>query len=94
MATIDIHAFHEMSQDQARQAAEALSVDLARKFSIDYQWVDDCIVFERPGVHGEIRLGEGELHILAHLGFMLMMLRHPIEQEIERYLREHFGCRI
>jgi hypothetical protein len=34
-----------------------------------------------------------ELHIQAHLGFMLMMLKQPIEQEVVRYLKEHFGCR-
>jgi len=50
------------------------------------------IHFERPGVHGQILVQDTELRIQAKLGFMLMMLKHPIEQEIYRYLKEHFGC--
>ena len=93
VSTIDIHAHHALAHEEAREAAEDLSRDLARKFSIQYQWDGDCIFFERPGVHGEILVAANELHIKAHLGFMLMMLKHPIEQEVVRYLKEHFGCR-
>lgn len=93
MSTIDIHARHALNHDEARQAAEALSQDLSRKFDIDYRWEGDSIHFQRPGVHGEIIVAESELTIQAHLGFMLMMLRNPIEQEVIRYLTEHFGCR-
>jgi len=43
-------------------------------------------------VHGQIEVKDTELRIQAHLGFLLMMLKAPIEQEIVRYLKEHFGC--
>ena len=92
MSTIDIHAYHEMGREDAHNAAEELSRDLANKFSIDYRWEGDSIHFQRPGVHGEILVNDGELRIKAYLGFMLMMLKNPIEQECVRYLREHFGC--
>lgn len=93
MSTIDIHAYHDMSREDAQNAAEELSRDLAQKFSIDYAWEGDSIHFERPGVHGEILVTGEELHVTAYLGFMLMMLKHPIEQEVVRYLKTHFGCR-
>lgn len=93
MSTIDIHAYHELSHAEAQKAADDLSRDLAAKFNIAYRWEGDCIHFERPGVHGQILVGDKELRIQAHLGFMLMMLKNPIEQEVVRYLREHFGCR-
>lgn len=93
MSTIDIHAYHDLSHAEARQAADELSRDLANKFDIEYRWEGDEIHFERPGVHGQIQVGERELHIRAYLGFMLVMLRNPIQQEVVRYLREHFGCR-
>ena len=51
------------------------------------------IHFERPGVHGQILVQDSELRIQASLGWMLMMLKEPIEREIVRYLQEHFGCR-
>lgn len=92
MSTIDIHAHHTMSREDAQQAADDLSRDLAEKFSIDYGWDGDHIHFERPGVHGQIKVTDGEIHVQAHLGLMLMLLRGPIEEEVVRYLREHFGC--
>ncbi len=92
MSTIDIHAFHKLSHQEALNAADELSCDLAEKFGIDYGWENDVIHFERPGVHGQIQVHDNELRIQAHLGFILMMLKGPIEQEIVRYLEQHFGC--
>ena len=92
MSSIDIHAHHTLSHDQALTAADELSQDLADKFGIDYGWEDEVIHFERPGVSGHILVMETELRIQAQLGFMLIMLKGPIEQEIMRYLEEHFGC--
>ena len=92
MSTIDIHAYHTLSHDEALAAADELSRDLSEKFAIDYGWQDEVIHFERPGVHGQILVMEKELRIQAQLGFMLMMLKGPIEAEITRYLEDHFGC--
>ena len=92
MSTIDIHAYHTLSHEEALNAADELSIDLAEKFGIDYGWEDEVIHFERPGVNGQILVQESELRIQANLGFMLMMLKAPIEQEIMRYLESHFGC--
>lgn len=93
MSSIDIHAFHNLSHEEALEAADELSVDLAEKFGIDYGWEDEVIHFERPGVSGRIEVGATELRIRARLGIFLMMLKEPIEREIVRYLEEHFGCR-
>ena len=92
MSKIDIHAHHTMDREHAQDAAERLSADLAEKFGIDYGWDGDVIHFDRPGVHGQITVNGEEIHVQAHLGFMLAMLKGPIEQEIHRYLREEFGC--
>ncbi len=92
MSTIDIHAHHTLSHEDALQAADELSCDLSEKFGINYGWEDEVIHFERPGVNGQILVQDSELRIQANLGLMLMMLKGPIEQEIFRYLKEHFGC--
>jgi putative polyhydroxyalkanoate system protein len=92
VSTIDIHAHHTLSHEDALQAADELSADLAKKFGIDYGWEEVVIHFERPGVNGQIVVQDSELRIKAQLGLMLMILKGPIEQEIFRYLKEHFGC--
>lgn len=92
MSHIDIHARHAMSHEEAQAAADELAQDLAEKFSIDYGWDGDELHFERPGVHGQILVIGNEIRIQAYLGFLLAMLKEPIEQEIVRYLRDHFDC--
>ena len=92
MSYIDMHARHSMSRDEAQAAADDLAADLARKFDIDYGWEGDHIHFERPGVNGHITVREREIRIQAQLGLMLMFLKPQIENEITRYLRDHFGC--
>ena len=92
MSHIDVHAHHSMSHEAAQNAAEELAADLAVKFSIDYGWDGDAIHFERPGVHGTINVVNSEIRVQAYLGFLLAMMKSPIEQEIIRYLREHFDC--
>jgi putative polyhydroxyalkanoate system protein len=94
MSTIDIRAQHTLGTEQAQQAADELCADLAEKFQVDYGWDGDCIVFERPGVNGEITVTDREIHVQARVGLMLMFLRGPIEQEIHRYLSERFGCTV
>jgi putative polyhydroxyalkanoate system protein len=92
MSNIDIHAHHTLSHDAALQAADELAADLSVKFGIEYGWDGDEIHFERPGVHGQINVLDHEIRIQAYLGFLLIMMKGPIEHEITRYLREHFGC--
>jgi putative polyhydroxyalkanoate system protein len=92
MSHIDIRATHGLSHSAAKAAAEELADDLARKFDIDYAWEGDHIHFSRSGADGRITVGEDQIHITARLGFMLMFLRGRIEEEVVRYLSEHFGC--
>ena len=92
MSHIDIHAYHQLGREQAQQAADELSEDLAVKFGIEYGWEGDVIYFERTGVHGQITVNDSEIHIQAQLGFMLALLKGPIENEIHQYLRDRFGC--
>lgn len=94
MSTIDICASHRMQREEAQQAADQLAADLAAKFAIDYGWDEDTIHFERPGITGQITVDEEKIHIQAQLGFLLMILKGRIEEEIKNYLETHFGCRI
>lgn len=92
MSTIEIHAFHHLKKKAAQQAADNLANDLAQKFDIEYEWEGDAIHFERVGVSGSITVEQKEIRIEAQLGFLLLMLKSRIEDEIRRYLQEHFDC--
>lgn len=92
MSHIDIQARHTLSHDDAVAAADALCAELAEKFGFDYRWDEDAIHFERSGVNGSIAVLENEISVQAKLGFMLMMMKDPIEKEIVSHLQSHFGC--
>jgi len=92
MSIIDVRAFHKMSLDDAQQAADDLAGELATKFDVDYGWEGDVIHFERSGVAGTITVGKSEIHVVARLGLLLMMLKERIEAEIRQYLQTHFKC--
>jgi putative polyhydroxyalkanoate system protein len=90
MSHIVVHRVHELTLDQARQAAETLAAQLAERYDISYHWQDDALHFERSGVVGHIALEPGVVRINARLGFLLVPLRYRLEQEIHRYLDEMF----
>jgi len=93
MSTIRISAIHHLDHADAQQAADDLARDLAEKFGIEYGWDEDVIYFERPGVQGNIAVGEREIRITAQLGLMLIFLKDRIEDEIRAYLQSHFACK-
>lgn len=89
--SIDIRKSHSMKLEDAQQVADDLALDLAEKFSIEYGWDGDTIVFERSGVHGEIDVDEEAVHVKAKLAFLFSYLEPAVEKEINRYLDEHFA---
>jgi len=90
MSDIDIRKNHDFDLEGAQQVADDLARDLSEKFDVDYGWDEDVIVFERTGVHGEIRVDDQCVHVQAQLGFFLSYIKPAVEREIHRYLDEHF----
>lgn len=90
MSRIDIRHVHALTRAKAKKAIDEVAVKLAERFGVDYAWEGDVLLFSRPGVDGEIALGEAELHVRAKLGFFAAMFKEPIEREIRRVLEEKF----
>lgn len=90
MSTIDIKHPHSRPYDEARAAVERVAQKIEEKFQIDYAWEGDHLHFQRSGVDGRIALEPGQIHVTAKLGFLLAMMRGPIENEIRDYLSREF----
>lgn len=91
MSTIDIKHPHSRPDDEARAAVERVAEKIQEKFQIDYAWEGDHLHFQRSGVDGNILLEPGQIHVTAKLGFLLAMMRGPIEEEIRKYLTREFS---
>jgi len=88
--SIDIHKSHSMRLEDAQRVADQLASDLSDRFSVNYGWEGNTILFERPGVNGEIDVDEQSVRVRARLAFLFTYLQPAVEREINRYLDEHF----
>lgn len=91
MPSIDIRRTHNKSMKDARVAVDHIADRIAEKFDVACGWSGNTLEFNRSGVHGEIKLSKGEVHIIANLSFLLLALKGPIESEIHRYLDTEFA---
>lgn len=90
MSHIDIRKRHNKPLKQAKQCVDRVAKHIAEKFDVDYAWEGSTLEFSRGGVDGHINVGSDEIHVRATLGFLLGMLKGPIEDEIQRYLDQEF----
>jgi putative polyhydroxyalkanoate system protein len=91
MPSIDIRREHSKSISDARQAVERVAARIAERFEVDYAWEGDTLHFQRAGVDGHIALSKDDVHVKVNLGFLLSMLRAPIEGEIHKQIDQEFA---
>jgi putative polyhydroxyalkanoate system protein len=70
---------------------ETLVDQLTDRYECQTHWDDGSLRFERSGIAGQIDFEPGTVRISVQLGFLLVPLKHRLEQEIHRYLDEGFG---
>ena len=91
MSDISITRKHGKSIAQARASVDKVAKAITKKFDVELVWNGDVLSFSRSGVEGSIALAKGLVKVHVKLGFLLGMMRGPIEQEIERVLDQEFG---
>ena len=91
MADIDLKRVHHLGMKAARHAADEMAADLGRKFGLAGGWTGNTLHFDRPGVTGTLVLTEKDLHLTVKLGFLLKMMRGPIEGAVHEELDKLFA---
>lgn len=91
MSQIHLVRPHHGDRGEARAALDEAAQHIAERYGIHYEWDGDALRFSRTGVEGIMRIGEADVEIDVRLGFMLTMLRGPIQREIELELDRHLG---
>jgi len=67
----------------AKVRVQKAADELAAEHDLRSQWDGNTLRFERPGLHGEIRVTASELRLQARLGFLLKPLKSRLVSEIE-----------
>jgi len=91
MPSIDITRHHTRPLAEAKKKVERVAEHIAEKFQVVYEWQGNTLHFSRAGVEGQIAVTTKLVRVTAELGFLLSMIKDPVEREVKRYLDEEFG---
>ena len=83
---------HHLGLKGARAAADDMVQKLDEKFDLSGDWRGNTLSFSRPGVSGSLTVSETDISLEVTLGFMLKMMKGPIEksvhEQLDRVLKE------
>ncbi|WP_295995333.1 polyhydroxyalkanoic acid system family protein [Rugamonas sp.] len=91
MADINIVQDHQLSEEQARAAAQQVADKMAQEFDLACQWDGDVLRFERSGVEGALTLGRSQAQMQIKLGFLYSAFASAIEGKIAAKMRQVFA---
>jgi putative polyhydroxyalkanoate system protein len=86
VADIELDRTHNLGLKGAKAAADKMASKLAEKFQLESSWRGETLNFTRSGVNGTLAVSETTMSLRVTLGFMLKMMKGPIEQAIHEQL--------
>lgn len=86
MADISLKRTHTLGLKSAHAAANKMADRLAEKFDLKGTWSGNTMNFSRPGVTGKLEVSDHEMTLEVSLGFMLKMMKGPIEKSVHEQL--------
>lgn len=92
MTQLYISKEHTCSNGEAKEIANEIALTLAENYSIDYEWIDDVLYFERSGVYGQIEIDKDTILVQAELSFPVNLLQSRIEAEVSKVMDSHFSA--
>ena len=91
MADISIRRTHQLGLKGAHAAANKMVTKLDQKFNLSGDWEGNTLHFERPGVNGRLTISDTDMKLEVTLGFLLKMMKGPIEQAVHEQLEQVLG---
>ena len=86
MADIELNRTHHLGLKGARAAADKMAEKLGEKFDLSGDWQGNTLHFQRPGVNGRLTVTDHDMVLQVTLGFMLKMMKGPIEKAVHEQL--------
>ena len=86
MADISHKRSHTLGLKGAHTAANKMADRLNEKFDLKGTWSGNTLNFTRPGVSGTLAVSETDMKLDVTLGFMLKMMKGPIERSVHEQL--------
>ncbi len=86
MADISLNRKHTLGVKGAKTAANKMATKLEEKFQLVSAWQGNVMTFQRTGVNGLLTITETDMKLEVTLGFLLKMMKAPIEGAIHEQL--------
>ena len=86
MPDIALTREHHLGLKAAKAAANKMVAKLDEKFDLSGDWQGNTLSFSRPGVTGSLTVSETTMVLEVTLGFMLKMMKAPIEKAVHEQL--------
>lgn len=86
MADISLKRSHTLGLKGAHAAASKMVDKLGEKFDLKGIWNGNTLTFARPGVTGVLVVSDHDMKLDVTLGFLLKMMKGPIEQSVHEQL--------
>jgi putative polyhydroxyalkanoate system protein len=90
LSDIIITQAHQLSPQQARDAAQQVADRMAEEFEMTLQWQGDVLSFERSGVSGSLAVGAAEARLQIRLGGFFQMFAGKVEEKAGRHMKKMF----
>lgn len=93
MSTIRIERQYRQSQQELRDALDALGSRFQEKFDVQYQWRGQRVEFKRSGVTGFIEYDDTNVRLELKLGLMFAPFAGKVRSHLEAYVDEHVAVK-
>ena len=91
MSDIKITQEHNLSLEEARQAARKVAAQMELDYEMTTTWDGDLLKVERSGVSGSLALLDKQAQLEIKLGFMLKGFASKIEEQVSKNMRKVFA---
>ncbi|MEO8384962.1 MAG: polyhydroxyalkanoic acid system family protein [Betaproteobacteria bacterium] len=86
MADISLKRTHALGLKGAHEAANKMADKLGERFDLKGTWSGNTLNFSRPGVNGVLAISESDMKLEVTLGFVMKMMKGPIELSVHEQL--------
>lgn len=87
MPTVKMHKKLNMSNEEALQKVEEAAEQLAEKYGLSINWLDNHASIRGPSVTGSVKVEDSEMDLQLELGMLAAPFKGKIEAAVEEYFQ-------
>jgi putative polyhydroxyalkanoate system protein len=91
---ISIRQPHQLSEQNAKAAAQKMADRLVAEYDISAAWNGNMLTFKRSGLSGTLMLHKNEARLEVTLGFLLKTFSAKLEEKMVQQMRKVFVTQI